>query len=179
MNIPNIITIIRIILIPLFSYKFLTAQNVNDFVISAGILAASGISDMLDGYIARKYNMITQLGKVLDPAADKLTLFAVCICFCIRKPNMWILFALLMVKDIVIMIASLFLMNKQIKLDGSRWFGKVYTILFYIIMLTLVINNSISDKLSMLLLGILLIMTIGCFVLYIPVFFKLKNGNND
>lgn len=179
MNIPNILTIIRIILIPIFSFEFLTAETVNDFLLAAAILAISGISDMLDGYIARKFNMITQLGKVLDPVADKLTLFTVCICFCIRKPNMWILFALLMIKDIVIMIASLFLMNKKIKLDGSRWFGKVYTVVFYIIMLLMVVKNDMSDIFAFVLLGILLVMTIICFVLYVPVFFKLKNGNYD
>ncbi len=178
MNIPNIISIIRIILIPFFSYKFLTADNVTDFLIAAAILAASGISDMLDGYIARKYNMITQVGKVLDPAADKLTLFAVCICFCIKKPHMWVLFFLLMIKDVVIMAASVFLMKKKIKLDGSRWFGKVYTVLFYIIMLMLVICSDMSDSFTLILLIILLILTIICFILYIPVFIKLKNGEN-
>lgn len=176
MNIPNTISVVRILLIPLFCFKFLTAETMHDYVITAFILALSGLSDMLDGYIARKYNMITQLGKILDPVADKLTLFAVCICFWIRNPQLWFLFGFLMIKDVLIMIGSVFLMGKKINLDGSRWFGKLYTVCFYVIMLIMIIFGDMPNPIQMILMGILVLLTIGCFVMYVPVFFKLKNG---
>ena len=175
MNIPNTISFIRILLIPLFCFKFLNAQTMHDFLISAFILALSGISDMLDGYIARKYNMITQIGRILDPVADKLTLFAVCICFWVRNPHLWFLFGFLMIKDILIMIGSAILMSNKVTLDGSRWFGKLYTVCFYVIMLAMIIFSNMPHLVQILLMSILVLLTVSCFAMYVPVFIKLKN----
>ena len=72
MNLPNLLSIFRIVLIPVFSYVYLTAQEQPWFYIAALILLVSGLTDLLDGLIARKFNLVTQLGKILDPLADKM-----------------------------------------------------------------------------------------------------------
>ena len=77
MNVPNALSTMRIVLIPFFLYTYLTAQHESQYVAAAVILAVSGLTDTVDGWIARHFNMITQLGKILDPVADKLTLAAV------------------------------------------------------------------------------------------------------
>ena len=72
-NIPNCLCYFRILLIPVFLFVYFNAQWQHHYIIAAFILVLSGISDCLDGYIARKYNMITDFGKLIDPIADKLT----------------------------------------------------------------------------------------------------------
>lgn len=174
-NIPNILSMFRILIIPLFCYNFLLAETSRDLMISALILAISGLSDLVDGIVARKFNMITQLGKILDPVADKLTLFAVCVCLCIKAPELWLFYIFFIVKEIMMMLGSLFLMKKKVKLDGARWFGKIYTVLFYIIMLAIILLPNLNSNIKFALLLILAVFTVISFVSYIPVFFSLKS----
>ena len=76
MNIPNLLTIIRFILIPLFVYFYFSNEQFS-LEIAAIVFILSGITDTLDGYIARRFNQVTRLGTVLDPLADKLMLITV------------------------------------------------------------------------------------------------------
>ena len=78
-NIPNCLCYFRIILIPVFFVFYFQAEGQMDYIISALILIVSGFTDFLDGYIARKYDMITDFGKLIDPIADKLTQFSVAV----------------------------------------------------------------------------------------------------
>ena len=90
-SIPNILSYIRILLIPVFAYCYLTANTDGDYYFAAVILLFSGLTDMADGMIARKFGMITYLGKILDPLADKLTQATVAVCLAIRvkwKPGL-------------------------------------------------------------------------------------------
>ena len=77
MTIPNCISLFRIFLVPCFVWVFLTASLPEDFTLAAVLLVVSAVSDLLDGWIARRFHMTSKLGKILDPAADKLTLFGV------------------------------------------------------------------------------------------------------
>ena len=83
MNIPNRLTIVRVIMVPLFVAAFL-AEPVSDWV-ALVLFAAAGLTDMLDGMIARKYNMVTNFGKLMDPLADKLMVMAALVCFAYAK----------------------------------------------------------------------------------------------
>ena len=80
MTIPNCISLFRIFLVPCFVWVFLTASLPEDFTLAAVLLVVSAVSDLLDGWIARRFHMTSKLGKILDPAADKLTLFGVFVC---------------------------------------------------------------------------------------------------
>lgn len=174
MNLPNLLSIFRIVLIPVFSYVYLTAQEQPWFYIAALILLISGLTDLLDGLIARKFNLVTQLGKILDPLADKLTQAAACIVLGIRNPGFWLILALFIVKELLMLAAGVKLYRRDHRLDGARWFGKLYTVVFYVIMLMIVAFPNLE---STWVFGLLLVMAgfmLFAFVMYIPVFLKLN-----
>ena len=131
-SIPNILSFVRILLIPIFVWLYVTAGTSGEYYLAAAVVVASGITDFLDGQIARRCNMITEFGKFLDPLADKLTQGA------INYPLMWILLAIWLLKDGFMAIMGLVLLKtKQTKLDGARWYGKVCTAIIYIAVLAL------------------------------------------
>lgn len=134
LTVPNILSCIRILLIPLFIYLYLTASDTKGYYLAAFIIALSGLTDLLDGFIARKFNQITELGKLLDPIADKLTQTAIVICLMFRYPYVWILVVLFVLKELFMGINGLILLKRGKKLDGSKWFGKVSTTVFYFAM---------------------------------------------
>lgn len=175
MNIPNTLSIIRIGLIPFFLSVYINAQDRAMFLLSGIILLISGLTDLLDGYIARKYNMITQLGKVLDPLADKLTQAAVCLAMAVRMPQMVYLLILFVLKELTMLCAGVFLIRKKIIITASKWFGKLYTFVFYAIML-LIISLPVTNPVVV----FWMLAAVACFMLfsfamYIPIFFNLKN----
>ena len=96
-HIPNILSGLRIVMIPFFIWQMLVGNT-----LAAGlILVASGLTDTLDGNLARHFGWVSDLGKVLDPVADKLTQTAVSVCLMIRIPELWFFFAILIIKDLI------------------------------------------------------------------------------
>lgn len=172
MSIPNILSLGRLILVPVFAVLFFAAPEYS--WTAALVLLVSGITDFLDGFIARKYNQITQLGKILDPLADKLTQLSVCICLAIRHKEFIIILCLLVIKEFIMLIAGYRLLRDGHKLPSSKWFGKVSTVVFYIVMIYAVWNARIPSSTLGLLVWIMLIFAALAFILYIPEFFKLK-----
>ncbi len=141
MNVPNSLSILRILLIPVFCIAFLNGQ---DYYIYAGLaLALSGLSDMLDGVIARRFNQITELGKWLDPIADKLTLGAVVVCMWIEfheeYPILTPLFAILILKEIAMAVGGMIVVRGLDEMVPSQIWGKIGTACFYFSMLIIVL----------------------------------------
>lgn len=132
MTIPNILSIFRILLIPLFVFSFFWGGDTGHLY-AAIILLISGATDFLDGVIARRFHQISELGKILDPFADKVTQVAVGLCLCIKYTSIWliIMMVLIIIKELMMMSAAIILFKKNLKVRGSRWFGKVATFLFY------------------------------------------------
>lgn len=130
MNIPNLLSIFRLILIPAFTYEFVVCD---DFFTAGIMLVLSGITDCLDGYIARKFDMITTLGKILDPLADKLTQVMAVFCLAMKDfPVMWYLFAFLIAKDLLLLIGGIAMYKRKKGMVSSNWYGKLATIIFYV-----------------------------------------------
>ena len=175
-NIPNTLTSLRIVLIPVFLWRFLTAQTREEFYAAAGILVFSGLSDTLDGTIARKCNMITQLGKILDPVADKLTLGAVILALWIKRPHLWPLYVLLIAKEFFMLLGGIKLHRTQVAIQSAKWFGKLSTIVFYLIMIVVVARPDISDGTLLKMLLVLLFFMLFSFVQYVLVFKRLLEG---
>lgn len=126
-HIPNALTILRFILIP-----FIIIFIVNDRYVEAFIvLTLSGITDIMDGYIARKFNFITNLGKVLDPLADKSTQVSIIATLALKDIiPIWILIVVAIKEFAMIAVAS-FLYGKEFVVS-SKWYGKLATVLFYL-----------------------------------------------
>ncbi len=150
-NIPNILTILRII----FIIPFVLAVYKNNYALAGIVLVISGISDLVDGIIARKYNQITKLGKMLDPTADKLTLMAVMICFGVKFPKIFPFMILLIVKEILMLLAGAVLLKHKLTPPSARWYGKISTVIFYISVITIILLKAVwnidSENLNMIL----------------------------
>lgn len=130
-TIPNIISFLRITLIPLFMYFFFADQT----WWAVGTLLLSGISDILDGWIARTFNQVSDLGKALDPISDKLTQIAVLFCLVMRFPERLILpLVLVIVKEFVTGIFGLMTLKRTNIVKGARWYGKLTTVVLYFTM---------------------------------------------
>ena len=176
MTIPNILSIVRILLIPLFLWTYLGAAGQPMFLIAAGILLFSGLTDLLDGYIARKYKMVTQLGKILDPLADKLTQAAVCAALAVRMPSVVYLLIIFIVKELIMLCAGIFLIRKKVIITSSRWFGKLYTFVFYAVMLSIIAIPIVDPTIVFWMLMAVAGFMLFSFFKYIPIFFHLKNN---
>ncbi len=177
MNIPNLLTSFRILLVPGFIYVFFSKSDGN--VINATyIFILAGITDILDGYIARKYDKITQWGQVMDPLADKLMQLTVLICFTIKDYlPMWIIF-IIGIKEILLIMGGLFLYYKRNKIViPANKYGKIATIAFYIAIIYMVFD--LPFKIIPIIIA--LILTLMAFWNYLLKFkvFREKSGNNE
>lgn len=126
-HVPNILTIIRFLLIPFIIY-FLA---INQYIIGVILFIISGITDVVDGAIARKFNFITDFGKLMDPLADKLTQISVLAILMIKDLiPVWIL-AIVITKEAIMIAGASFLYGRDVVVS-SKWFGKLATVLFFI-----------------------------------------------
>lgn len=187
-KLPNILTLVRIALIPVFVWAILwedglvkdsgiIEQQANGYVLAAVIVVISGLTDAADGFIARRFNMITDLGKALDPLADKLTQAAVIVCLCIRYRSIWWMIAallfLVVIKEVTMLVVGLLFLKKGQDLGGAKWFGKATTIIFYLLAIALVGVPSISLTAAMIMICIIFVMNAVAFVLYMREYFRL------
>lgn len=144
-TIPNLLSFFRLILIPVYMAIYINAQETRDYIIAGSILAVSCLTDMVDGKIARKYNMITTLGKFLDPLADKITQFTLIICLALRYPILWAVSVLFFVKELFQLIAGILAANRGYILKGALITGKVCTTILFISLVAMVIFPNIGD----------------------------------
>lgn len=174
-HVPNILTVVRFILIPAIIISILNEQYITAFV----ILTLSGLTDVLDGYIARKYNFITNFGKLIDPLADKATQVAILTTLAFKEIiPMWIIIVIF-VKELVLIAGASFLYGKELVVS-SKWFGKLATVLFYIAIVSSLFIRYFNFTIAfdMILYYLALLMTIFSLIMYIITFFKngyLKN----
>lgn len=126
-HVPNILTIIRFFLIPAILYFIFTGQYIASFI----MLTVSGLTDVLDGIIARKFNCITNFGKLVDPLADKATQISILAALTFKGIiPLWMLIVVF-VKEFAMIAGASFLYGKELVVS-SRWFGKLATVLFYL-----------------------------------------------
>lgn len=176
-TIPNILSYIRILILPVYIYMFLKAETINDYYFSALILVASGITDALDGFIARKTGQITELGKILDPVADKLTQVAVVGAMVFQRPYIFFLLIIFILKELFLLINNIILYRKNIVMDGAMWFGKIATAVFYICTFALVVFPDIQKSTSLMLINTTAIFQILSLFGYSHWFTKKYRGN--
>ncbi len=177
-NIPNALSILRIILIVPFVIYFMHNQ-----IIPAGIvLIVSGLTDMLDGMIARRFNQFTELGQMLDPLSDKLTQGAVAVCLAVEQPVLIPLLAIFVLKEILMVAAACMLIKKNKKPSGSKWYGKVATILFYVSFTVIVALKGIwgieNLTVTVILLSITAALMIYAFVQYVKIYTAILHSDD-
>lgn len=142
LTVPNLLSVIRILLIPVFAVLYYKGE----IWWSLLVLFLSGLSDTLDGKIARRFNQVSELGKMLDPIADKLTVFAIAIVLFLKFKNAesesmqafaWV-FMLFIAKDLLMLIVGAILIGLGTRPVAAEFFGKAATLVFYTIMLVII-----------------------------------------
>lgn len=144
-TIPNMLSMFRIILIPVIVVLYCNYQMYKAATI---VLFLSGCSDVADGWIARKFNMISDFGKVLDPLADKLTQATIVLCLMTRYPHMLWLFVLMAIKETIMLTTGALTVHYSGKVLGSEWHGKLATCAIYTLIVVHIVWYNISMSLS-------------------------------
>lgn len=142
MNIPNMLTVFRIFLIPIFLAVYFSSPETN-LLQAVGIFLLAGATDVLDGYIARKYNQITKFGTVMDPLADKLMLITALTSFTITGIVPLFLLIIILAKELFMIIGGILTYRKGI-INPANKYGKTATFLFHVSMVTLVFNRNLG-----------------------------------
>lgn len=145
-TIPNMITILRILLVPLFVWRYMSAQQPIHYYTAAAILIFSSITDILDGVIARRTNTATDWGMAMDPFADKLTQLALVGCLWVRHPSLWPFYAIIVIKELILIFGSLVLLSKISRINGALWYGKINTVVFTLLMLYIVAAGEVTAQ---------------------------------
>ena len=141
-SIPNLLSFFRLVLIPVYLNIYLKATEPEHYYLAGSILAISCLTDMVDGKIARHYNMITNVGKLLDPLADKMTQLALTICLSSHFPVLVPVLVLFLVKEFFQLFAMVMNLCKGKMLDGALMAGKVCTtVLFTSLILMVLMPN--------------------------------------
>ena len=137
-TVPNALSLVRLLLLPLFVYLFLQ-QGKNYLYCSIGVLVFSGLTDAADGWIARRFNQETPIGKLLDPLADKCTQVTVVICVALKYTVVMPLAIICFIKEVIQVIGGVMLLRKGVKPQSARWFGKLATVAFYVAMAAIIL----------------------------------------
>ncbi len=176
LNIPNALSFFRMLLIPVFIVFYMMADKTDYiyYVYAASALILSGLTDLFDGVIARKFNQITELGKILDPIADKLTQMAVVICVAIKLNNIEITLALTLfvLKEIAMLIGGYIILKNNIIIQPSQWYGKVATAVFYIVMAAIALFD-LGTKTSFILILVAAAFMLFAFFQYLRDYFRM------
>ena len=162
-TIPNILSMVRILLIPVIVYLYCFEKQYGAAVL---ILLLSGLTDVVDGFIARHFHMVSDLGKILDPIADKLTQLATLVCLATRFSLMKLLFSVLALKELTLGILGLIAVKRTGDVRGANWHGKLTTCLLYLTMALHILWTDIPTPVSVALVGARLAVMLLSFVLY-------------
>ena len=184
LNVPNVLSLLRILLAPLFMVAYFSKSWPNHIVWAIIILGFSGVTDVVDGIIARRFNMITELGQVLDPVADKLTQGLVVISLAVVHPQFVFLFILLAAKELSMLLALVRLMKAKQKPIAAQWWGKVSTVVVFSSMaLTLIFYDLLDLNPPDFILTALIIIAGICLVFslfnYYPIYKQLENDFSE
>lgn len=142
LSIPNILCYLRILLVPVFLYIYFYIEGDSRHYFSGLILILSSFTDFLDGFIARKFNMITDLGKLIDPVADKLTQFIVACTLVYTYPSYIWLVIIIVLKDGMLLLVGFHIFKKTGNhLEQAQMPGKIATFAFFIVSIILIVIN--------------------------------------
>ena len=173
LTIPNILSFIRLILVGLFFVLYSDKGSNKDNMWAIIVLILSGITDFLDGKIARRFNMVSELGKILDPIADKATEAVIAICLMKRYKILIYLLILFVIKETFMSVCGLIVIRKTGENNGAKWYGKVSTFTFYIVMITLLIIRHIPLALANTMIIICMFLMTLAFVMYARLYYQI------
>ena len=167
LTIPNLLSLFRLLLIPVYVVIYVNAKDASGYYLSAAILAISCLTDMIDGKIARHFDMVTAIGKILDPLADKATQFTMIICLSIKHPVIHSLIVLFVIKEGFQLIAGSINLKHGKMLKGALLSGKICTTVLFVSLIIMVMLPDLTSKIITIITVIDLIFMLVAFLDYI------------
>ncbi|MCD8012708.1 MAG: CDP-alcohol phosphatidyltransferase family protein [Lachnospiraceae bacterium] len=151
LTIPNAMSLFRILLIPLIVWLYKVRHQYRSTVL---VLLVSGATDLLDGWVARRFHMVSNIGKVLDPIADKLTQGALLLSIMTERPRMLVLVLVMIIKETIMIVTGMRVLKKTGKPYSAKWHGKVTTFLLDFTVIIHVLWRAIPVWLSTVLIAV-------------------------
>lgn len=169
-TIPNILGYFRILLLPVIG----VAVVEDWYGMKVGLLAISGLTDFLDGKIARRFNQVTELGKVLDPIADKLTLCVLFFCLAVRNPYARIIVAFMAGKELFMAVMQLYVCHRTGRTTGGAlWYGKICTFTMFLVLLAFLFWENMPKSAEQALTAISCAVILFAWVMYAGEFYRM------
>jgi cardiolipin synthase len=150
LNLPNILTLFRLVLIPIYLWSFYATTSTHK-VVALLVLLVAGLTDILDGYLARRFSWQTQVGQLLDPLADKLMMVAVLFSLIQSGRVPWLVAGLLLFRDALMIVGAAFFyfQGKRAVPKANVW-GKVTTVFYYAAICSVILdwpNHTVTQTL--------------------------------
>ena len=170
-TVPNVMSFFRLLLIPVIMWVYLAKK---DYVLVAVLLVVSGITDVADGFIARHFNQVSNLGKMLDPVADKFTEGILMILLALRFPLMWMLVGVFAVGAFLMSFWGIRAINRSHLVNAAHWYGKITTVFLYASIFTLLLWEKIPKAAANAIIVICGLMVIGNVTMYGLFYMRLR-----
>lgn len=161
-TIPNFLSFFRLALIPFIIWMYAIEQP----YWALALIILSGATDVVDGYIARKFNMVTDFGKGLDPIADKLTQGVIMIALMFKFPRMWVPVVIMAIKEALAFTLRFIAFKRTQIVQGAEWHGKLTTVLLYLMIVTHIIWQEIPETVSLVYVAVVSTLMVVSCILY-------------
>ncbi len=165
-SIPNLMGYFRILLVPVYLIVYINADTTGDYYIAAGIMFVSFLTDLFDGKIARRFNMVTDFGKILDPVADKITQGVLALSFSFRYPAVTVLLIVFLLKEFIMALVGIYMLRKGRRMNGAAMHGKICTTVIDVTMFILLIFPAIPYMYVNILSGVCILFIIISMFMY-------------
>ena len=178
LTLPNLLSLVRILLIPIIVCLYSVQKK---YYAAIGVILFSGATDIVDGWIARRFHMVSDFGKALDPLADKLTQAALLLCLLSKYEQMWGLIVVFGVCEIVKFALGIIIAQKYDKVTGAKWYGKANTVIIYVTMMLLILfpqMNEITANALILICGAVMIIAHALYFRWYFTIFKEKSPSH-
>lgn len=179
MNIPNTLTIARLFMVPCFVLCFVKGSDQTmqyGVIYAAGLFVLAALTDILDGYIARKYNQITDFGKLADPSADKMMQIAAIACLAIyERISSWIFYVFL-VKELLMLFGSARLLKRFKFVVYSKWSGKIATVILFICIVVIMVSPGIGKGTATIMMTVCIAFTLVALFNYLQMYINVKEN---
>ena len=178
-TIPNLLTLFRLLLIPVYVMIYMRATTMRDYVLAASILAASCLTDLIDGKVARRFHMTSTVGQILDPIADKLTQLTLTLCLSIRYPVLQLVLGLFIIKEGFQCIAGFVHLQRGKMLPGALMAGKICTTVLFVSLIILVLLPDLGTDVVQAIAWVDIALLLYAFVHYIGAYYGQKTNLKD
>lgn len=163
LTVPNLLSLFRLLLLPVIVWLYCVKK---DYTAAIAMLIVSGATDIVDGFIARRFNMVSDLGKILDPIADKLTQGVLLICLAVKYKIIILLVVVFALKEYIMITLGYMAMKRKDSVNSAKWYGKLNTVIIYSTIVLLIMFPGTPVSLVNTMAIICMAVIVGSFVMY-------------